>query len=99
MEIVTNNVPRHVIYGYELSDEERMDFDYLSEDELIWRSFFKYKGEIYDLGEFMRVTDTMTLHNDPLKQWHGYMADSYFHGILVRYTESMEEIVVGQFFS
>lgn len=99
MEIVSNNVPRQVFYGYELTDKERIEFDYLEEDELRERAFFKYKGETYDMGEFMRVTDVMALHNDQLKDWHGYMADSYFSGILVRYTDNDDEIVVGQFFS
>lgn len=99
MEIVTNNVPRQLICGYELSDKERIEFDYLTDDELCGREFFKYKGELYDLGEFMRITDTMALHSGQLKEWHGYMADSYFSGILIRHNESYDEIVVGQFFS
>ena|SRR5690554_2694973 len=99
MEIVTNNVPRHLIYGFELSDKERLEFDYLSDNEIFESVFFKYKGEIYDLNEFMRITDTMALHDNKLKEWHAYMAHSYFSGVLIRYDESMEEIVVGQFFS
>ena len=99
MDIVTNNAPRQLINGFELSDKERQEFDYLTDDELCESVFFKYKGDIYDLGEFMRITDTMTLHDNQLKEWDGYMADSYFSGILVRYIERDEEIVVGQFFS
>lgn len=99
MDIVTNNVPRHVLYGYELSNDERIEFDYLEDDELIARSFFKYKGELYDLGEFMRITETMTLHNDQLKDWQGYMTDSYFSGILVKYLDHGESVIVGQFFT
>ena len=99
MDIVTNNVPRQLIHGYELTDKEREEFDYLSSDELFERDFFRYKGNVYDMGEFMRITDTMELHDSQLKEWHGYMADSYFSGILVRYIERDEEIVVGQFFS
>ena len=99
MNIVTNNAPRQLINGFELSDKEREEFDYLGEDELCESVFFKYKGVIYDLNEFMRITDTMTLHDSQLKEWHGYMADSYFSGILVRYIERDEEVIVGQFFS
>jgi|SRR5690554_1887619 len=99
MNIVTNNAPRQLINGFELSDKERLEFDYLSEDELQESLFFKYNGEIHDLNEFMRITDTMVLHDNKLKEWHAYMAYSYFSGVLIRYDESMEEIVVGQFFS
>jgi hypothetical protein len=38
MQIRTNHVPRHVIYGYELSVKERAGFDYIAEDELDARS-------------------------------------------------------------
>ena len=99
MNIVTNNAPRQLINGFELSDKERQEFDYLTDDELCESVFFKYKGELYNLGEFMVVTSTMVLHDSQLKEWHGYMADSYFSGILVRYIERDEEIIVGQFFS
>src|SRR5690554_4297524 len=98
MEIVTNNVPRHVIYGYELSEKERIEFDYLTDEELCTREFFKYKDEIYDLNEFMRITDTMMLHDNKLKEWHAYMAYSYFSGVVVKYIVQDESVIVGSFF-
>ena len=55
MEIITNNQPCFIIYGFELSDKEKEQFDYL--DNIDECSFFRYKGELYDLGEFMRVDD------------------------------------------
>ena len=99
MEIITNNKPRHIIYGFELSDEEKEQFVYL--DDIDQCSFFRYKGEIYDMGEFMRI-DKVTAPHPQLKgweNWDGYFSDSYFSGILVRYTSDYESVIVGRYFS
>lgn len=44
---------------------------------------FKYKGEYYFLGEFMRIEHAL----DWMNEYHGYMSDSYFSGLLVRFPE------------
>ena len=77
--IITNNVPRDVIYWHELSETEQHEFDYSAAQE---STFVRYQGNVYDLGEFMRAPDAMF---GALKQWDGYQSDSYFSGILVRY--------------
>lgn len=90
LRIYTNNVARDVIYGYELSEAERAEFDYLDWSELDgdgWsRQFARYKGQIYDLGDFMTTSELSrgAGHND-LSQWDGYASDSYFSGIVIRY--------------
>ena len=105
-EIRTNNVPRDVLARWELTEEESKEFDYLPPDE---GNFFRFKGEVYDLGEFMRIIpqggtrthigETFDL-DGTLKGWDGIMSDSYFHGLLVRYVEDdWERIVVGEYFS
>ena len=93
LTIYTNNVPRNVLYGYELSPAEQAEFDYM--DDINDGSFFRYKGQVYDLGEFMRVTDTMeNCHG--FKGWDGYHGDSYFSGVLVKYTDDCEQVIVGR---
>ena len=77
LTIKTNNVPRPIIYGYELSAKELAWFDYYTNEDLEMRQFFRYKGQVYDLGEFMRVTDTMkNCHG--FDSWDGYCSDSFF---------------------
>jgi hypothetical protein len=96
--IITNNVPRFIIEPYELTANERKDFDYLDWQALETgddsASFFRYRGEVYDLGEFMRVE-----YMDALAAWHGYQSDSFFSGIVVRYCDDHESIVVGRYYS
>ena len=99
MQIITNNKPRHIIYGFELSDKEKEQFDYLNDiDEC---KFFRYKGEIYDLGEFMQIDQSIAPHpqRSGWENWQGYSSDSYFSGVLVRYTSDYESIIVGRYYS
>ena len=91
MNVKTNNVPRHVICGYELTDKEKKQFDYISDDELDYAIFFKYKGRVYDLDEFCCCPDT-------LKPWHGYFSDSFFSGVVVKYVSDNEQVIVGTYY-
>ena len=81
MKIITNNQPRLLLYGYELTEKQRQDFDYL--DDIDGNNFVKYKGFIYDVSEFIS-----TYNMDSLKDWDGYSSDSFFSGILIKYIDS-----------
>ena len=50
--IKTNNIPRAVFSGYDLTDKEKAEFDYYSPEELCCALFFRYKGNVYDIGGF-----------------------------------------------
>jgi len=90
MKIITNNVPRDIIYGYELTDAEREEFDYL--DDIEMGQFFRYRGELYDIGEFMGWDNP----DSPTRQgWQGYYAESYFSAIVIRYCDEYERVIVG----
>lgn len=102
LEITTNNVPRLILEPYELTPKEREDFDYLDwpalergEDSA---SFFRYKGELYDLAE-------LELWDNPSSPtrgtaWDGMRADTYFSGIVVRYlADDHDRIVVGRYYA
>ena len=96
MEIITNNQSRPLIYGYELSDKEKREFDYI--DDIDSAQFFRYKGWVYDLNEFQRVSDTMeNCHG--FNGWHGFQSDSFFSGIVVKYTDDYESVIVGMFYA
>jgi len=104
MKIITNNQPRFTFDPYELSEKERKEFDYLDWEAIDKgkdsATFFRYKGQLYDLGEFMRVEkDLFTMH-DNFKGWLGYMPCSCFSGILVKLAyDGMESVIVGRYFS
>jgi len=80
--------------GWELTDKERAEFDYMS--DINEGSFFRYKGAVYDLGEFMRVEEGGPLE---LLGWHGISTDSYFSGTIIRLSRDCESVTVGRIYS
>jgi hypothetical protein len=95
LTIKTNNVPRYTVDGYELSPKERKDFDYYKPDDLDCATFFRYRGNVYDVAEFMRVDGIAEF-----KGWHGYSSDSYFSGILIKFPEDdQESVIVATYYS
>ena len=86
--IKTNNVPRAVVTGAQLNDREKAEFDYYTNDELENASFFRYKRGVYDIGEFLYAPES-------LKPWQGYSSTSYFSGVVIRYTDDVESVIVG----
>ena len=95
MIIKCNNKPRPIMYGFELSDNKKLEFDYLG-DNINDNRFFVYKNEIYDINDFMRVCD---LHNNPFNGYHGYISESYFSGILIKLCEDSDYIIVARYYS
>lgn len=94
LTIITDHKWRNLLYGYELTDKERGKFDYILADEFDTHDFFRYKGQVYDIGEFMRI------ENDPdLAGWQGYSNDSYFSGVLLNLSPDGEKYQVGRYYS
>lgn len=89
MNIKTNNVPRDVLYRWDLTPKESKEFDYLADDD---GSFFRYKGQVYDLGEFMRIAPHP--QREGWEGYDGYSSDSFFSGLLVRYVDDCERVIV-----
>jgi hypothetical protein len=84
LRIITNGHPRLIVDAYELSAKERAEFDYLDWPAIDSgngsATFFRYYGELYDLGDIMRAEGELADLG-----WHGFNSDSYFSGIAVRY--------------
>ena len=99
MQIRTNHQSRPVLYGFELTDTEKQNFDYL--ENLDDSTFFRFKGQVYNLGEFVRIKPPIAPHTqrEGFENWHGYASDSYFSGILVKYVDNYERVIVAQYFS
>lgn len=88
MKIITNNHYRHILYFHELEpneqDELKDSYDTIEES-----TFFRYRGQVYDLNNFMRSTDNR------FGDWQGYHCDSFFSAVLVKYDTSCEAVKVG----
>ena len=99
LTIKTNNVPRNYSYGSDFNGKKRQEmleeFDYLTEEDFNQHRFVNYKGIWYDLCDFMLVRD-----NELKKlKWDGISTDSFFSGVIVRYVEDDEQVVMGTCFS
>ena len=101
IEVITDNKPRLIIDGYQLSEKERKDFDYIPDEDFPNASFVRYKGELYDLGDFM-ILNPRTVGVEPSLGslgWHGYASDSYFSGVVIRYVDGdSDRVVMGWYY-
>ena len=85
--IITNNVPRWVIDAYELTESERAQFDYLDWDAIARgedsASFFRYRGELHDIGEFVAFGDGPFGFSRPewATNWDAIRTHSLFWGM------------------
>lgn len=73
-------------YGYELTDKQKQDFDYI--EDIDSHDFVKYKGMIFDVSEFMTTE---------LKGWDGVSGQSYFSGYLIRMVDS-DTVIMGWYY-
>jgi hypothetical protein len=110
LTITTNNVPRDLLSGWDLTERERKELDYVApvDDSEAWGNevdrFFRYRGQIYDTHEFVRIVPPGGIDPNPyvfrdhageLSKWDGIQTDSYFSGIVIRYCDDFERVVVG----
>ena len=100
LTIITNNQPREKFSGLcaelYIGDAEtiklRKQFDYLTETEFEDAQFVNYKGYYYCLGDFMRT------ERDSFPGWEGCHGDSFFSGILIKFTED-NDVIMGRYYS
>lgn len=94
LKIITNNQPREILSWYDLTEKEQKEFDYLDTDEKQgFANFVRYHNWVYDIGEFMSAS------HDEFKIWDGYSSDTYFSGILIRYVDDNERVIMGRYYS
>jgi len=106
LTIRTNNHWREFVQGYELTETEQEEFDFLDWNDPDGSgpraTFIRYKGELY-YDEFQRINPMWKLHypddQSGFDTWHGYMSDSYFSGLLIRYSEDCEQYQIATYTS
>ena len=95
IEVITNHVPRNTIAGYELTERERAEFDYLNDAELAEPRFVRYKNVIHDLFD-MPVAPA----GDGFEHWDVAIADTFFSGIVARFPAmDTETVIMGMYFA
>lgn len=114
LKIVTNNVPRDIVNGYEmdpkiLKKEFDIDIEGMNDDQigdLCSMEFVKFRGVWYDLQDFITTCPGPWNHGLPeeFREWDGYSSDSFFSGVLLKYAKEddridPERVVLGTYYS
>ena len=88
MKITTNNQQRRIIYWHDLPASAQDEY------ERTESSFFKYKGQYYSFDDFSGCSDVGLFAG-----WNGYMSDTAFSGIVVKYSNDWDNdsVIVGKF--
>ena len=92
--IKTNNQQREIIDGYCMPMNKRGEFDWMTDDDYDNATFFEYKGQYYYLGDFLRTPPTA--FSD---EWHAYLPDSFFSGVLIRVSACSDYVIAGTYCS
>lgn len=109
MKITTNNVPRDLIHGWDLTEEELKEFDYIhnlgtkpqpvdNEPDALETAyrFFRYKGSTYDTQDCEPIfRDTI----QDFKSWNGIFTETFFSGVVFKYAPDTdyEQVIVGRY--
>ena len=103
MKIISNGVRRPIVWGHELTPKEVAWFKDLFND-VEDRTYVRYKGETYLMDDFSRIVPQGKPRYNPLEvlsmskemdKWDGFLSDSFFSGVVVRYSDDPEMVVMG----
>ena len=92
MKIKTNHHFRDVLYWHDLEPSEQSELSD-SYDTVEESSFFRYRGHVYDLGEFLSARGNGA--HELVHDWDVYHNDSFFSAVLVKYSEDFDAVKVG----
>lgn len=93
MQIISNGVARDMIpfYALPLAVQGQVSQNYENAEHFDW---VRYKGDWYCMEDFCRVG-----RDSPLSEWDGYLPDTYFSGVLVRFVDDGERVIFGRYYS
>ena len=90
LKFISNHVPRNMVFGYELSEKEKADFDYL--DDIDSENFIRYQGIVFHIGDFLRLSDDS---EEKKAGWDGYCGMNAFCAILIKIVDC-DKVIMGR---
>jgi hypothetical protein len=90
--IRTNGQYRPVLCWEDLTVKEQGEYDI---ETFYNSSFFRYRGWVYTLEDFMCIGKDSGFGDG----WDGYHNDSFFSGVLVKYSRCGDAVKVATYFS
>ncbi len=99
MNVITNNKPRMLLMWEELPEGiGESEFDYVEDGDRYEPRFFNYRGAWYDAFEFECVYDRPCFAALRGK-WTAVYTDSFFSGIVLRWLDEFESVIVGTYYA
>jgi hypothetical protein len=89
-----NNHPVPLIHGWELTEKEKKNFDYLKNIDEEFTGF-RYKGNVYSLDEFMRLDTNNVFYGI----FDSYISDTFFSGVGIVLDNTGESVKAYTYFS
>jgi len=98
VQVTTNNHDRQFLFGYEVPEEVKAEYDWLDDDSK-HDNWIKFKGHHYHVADFMAVNNIVHNPNPPEWQegWDGYRSDSFFSGVVIKISDDNETYRIGTF--
>lgn len=84
-----------IIYGSTLTEAEKKEFDYLEAEELEESQFFKYKEDVFWLGNFM-LFGNKPQAGELTEGWDASYGTGYFHAYVIKLPEDCQSVTLGQ---
>ena len=95
LTITSNHHWRPVLCWHDLTPNEQLEFDGELDCEYFYQdSFYRYKGLVYPLGDFMPVGEVSQLAG---KGWEAYYSSSWWSGVVIRHSEDGEYYQIGSY--
>lgn len=102
MQIIDIEYDVEIVHEYELTAEEREDFDYMDwnamEAGTDSASFFRYGGSVYSTADFSPDFGISAGTGLPenLREWSAYLSESAWSAVVIRWQdESCETVTIG----
>ncbi len=100
IQIFGNNQEREVLYFFQLSEKwqaiAKKDFNWIEDSSTCtWddMQFFIYKNQLYCMEDFMSIRNGAHPTPNFMKNFDGYTNDTYFSGILIKYSEEDSDYI------
>ena len=100
MNVITNNKPRSLITWAELPEGiGESGFDYVEDEDRHEPRFFNYRGTWYDIFEFEYIYDRPCYAPLLRGKWTAVRTDSFFSGIVLRWFDGFNSVIVGRYYA
>lgn len=94
MRVITNHHPRDVLHWHDLTADEREGTGYGTDTAWVdERWFVRYRGDVVDITD----ADGPSTGELERKGWDAYQSDSFFSGLVFRYVDNYEGVIVGRY--